>query len=114
MQLDKDILVRGNKVYGPTFCRFVPQAINKLLLDCGASRGQYRQGVSWDKRYKKFRACIRRLNGPEHIGYFTTEVDAFTAYKTEKEKWIKVQADHYFSLGQIDKDVHTALHNWTI
>lgn len=36
------------------------------------------------------------------------------AYKTEKEKWIKVQADYYYSIGQIGKDIHTALQNWVV
>lgn len=114
MQIDKDILIRGNKVYGPTFCRFVPKEINYILLDSGASRGQFKQGVGWHKGVQKFQANISRLDGKEHIGYFATEDDAFAAYKSEKEKWIKHQADHYFSLGYIDKDIHTALHNWTI
>lgn len=114
MHNDKDILVRGNKIYGPEYCRFIPKQINTLLTDSGASRGSYKQGVCWDKQNQKFRAQISRLDGTELIGLYTTEDDAFAAYKTEKEKWIKTLADHYFSLGQIDKDVHTALHNWTI
>lgn len=114
MDLDKDILIRGNKVYGPQFCRFVPKEINRLLTDHGAKRGQFKQGVSWSNQHKKFRASISRLDGPEHIGYFTTEDDAFAAYKTEKEKWIKVQADRHFSAGNIGTDIHTALHNWKI
>jgi len=31
--LDKDIIVPGNKVYGPEVCAFVPQAVNNIFLD---------------------------------------------------------------------------------
>lgn len=114
MQLDKDILIRGNKIYSPTTCKFVPQEINTLLNGYDNGRGIYMQGVSFRKKPQKYSAQINRGNGSEHIGYYNTEIEAFTSYKTEKELWIKHQADHYFSLGQIDKDIHTALYNWVI
>lgn len=43
-------------------------------------------GVSWYKRYGKWRAKIQ-LNGKEKcLGYFDTEDQAFNAYKKEKSK----------------------------
>lgn len=114
MQMDKDVLVRGNKIYGPQFCRFVPSQINNLLLDSGANRGKYKQGVSWDNGAQKFKAQISRDAGPKHIGLFDTEQEAFDAYKIKKEKWIKNRADWYYSIGLIGLGVHTALYNWTI
>jgi len=45
-ELDKDILVTGNKQYGPDTCRYVPNYVNMLLVDRAASRGSLPIGVS--------------------------------------------------------------------
>ena len=44
--LDKDILVEGNKVYSPEFCRFVPAYLNSLLTDRKNNRGDLPLGVT--------------------------------------------------------------------
>lgn len=38
-QLDKDILVKGNNVYSPNTCCFVPQELNKLLTKHNRKEG---------------------------------------------------------------------------
>lgn len=38
MELDKDLLVLGNKEYGPDFCNFIPKQVN-LALSLGGSSG---------------------------------------------------------------------------
>lgn len=40
-QLDKDILVVGNKVYSPDNCMFVTMETNNLVLDGSTIRGKY-------------------------------------------------------------------------
>ena len=42
-QLDKDILVKGNKVYSPDVCCYVPQRINKLVLSKGTSNKKLKE-----------------------------------------------------------------------
>lgn len=39
MALDKDLIIKGNKVYSPETCSFVPRFVNTLLLDSGKARG---------------------------------------------------------------------------
>ena len=52
--LDKDLLVKGNKVYSEDTCVFIPQEINSLLVKRKASRGEHLIGVSWHNTKKGF------------------------------------------------------------
>ena len=111
--LDKDLLVKGNKVYSETTCVFLPNEINSLLTKRTASRGEYLIGVSWDKRGMAFISRVRKNKGrSEYLGSFNTELEAFNAYKQAKESFIKEQANKWKS--QIDPRAHEALMNSTV
>jgi len=49
MQLDKDILFEGNKLYSKETCVFVSSVVNIFTTDRGASRGEWLIGVNWSK-----------------------------------------------------------------
>ena len=111
--LDKDLLVKGNKVYSETTCIFIPAEINSLLTKRTASRGEYLIGVSWDKRDMAFIARVRKNKGrSEYLGLFNTEIEAFNSYKTAKEAFVKEQANKYKS--QIDPRAYSALMKYTV
>ena len=111
--LDKDLLVKGNKVYSEDSCIFIPKEINLLLTKSTASRGEHLIGVYWSKTNKAFRARVNKNKGAsEHLGYFNTELEAFNAYKEAKESFIKEQANKYKS--QIDPRAYSALMNYTV
>ena len=112
-QLDKDLLVKGNKVYSENTCVFIPKEINALLTKCTASRGEHLIGVSWNKRNKAFVAQVsKNKGGSEHLGLFNTELEAFNAYKVAKESFVKEQANKWKS--QIDIRAYNALMNYTV
>ena len=111
--LDKDLLIKGNKVYSESTCVFIPSEINSLLINCTASRGEYLIGVSWHKTKKAFVAQVNKNKGKqEHLGFFNTEVEAFNAYKVAKESFIKEQANKW--KPQIDERAYNALMNYTV
>ena len=111
--LDKDLLVKGNKVYSESACIFIPQEINSMLIKSDKSRGEYLIGVSWNKRNKAFVAMVSKNKGnPEYLGYFNTELEAFNAYKTAKEIYIKELANKWE--GKIDDRAYEALMNYTV
>ena len=112
-QLDKDLLVKGNKVYSENTCVFIPREINSLLIKREASRGEHLIGVCWCSKDKAFVARVNKNKGKrEWLGYFKTEIEAFNAYKEAKEAFVKEQADKFKS--QIDDRAYNALMNYTV
>ena len=111
--LDKDLLIKGNKVYSEYSCVFLPNEINLLLTKRTTSRGEHLIGVSWHKRDKVFTAQVNKNKGKsEHLGLFNTEIEAFNAYKEAKESFIKEQAEKW--KDQIDPRAYEALMKYQV
>jgi hypothetical protein len=110
--LDKDIIVKGNKTYSPDVCSLVPQAVNSLLLDSGAARGDFPIGVTFDKRRSKFIAQLGCFGKMKHLGRYDTIEDAVFTYKTAKEAQIKIVATQYKDV--LKPAVYESLMNWEI
>ena len=110
--LDKDIIVKGNKIYSPEFCCFVPTAVNKLLNDHGACRGEFPVGVYFDKCRSKFVAQLCCFGKMKYLGRYDTIEDASFAYKTAKEAHIKIVATQY--KDALSSDVYESLMSWEV
>ena len=78
--LDKDILIGGNKLYGPESCIFVSGQLNNLLLARDARRGEYPQGVSWASSVSKYRASCMVNSKSICVGHYSTESKAEKSY----------------------------------
>lgn len=112
--LDKDILVKGNKVYSPETCCFVPSDINLLLINRRNHRGEYPIGVTYRTKLRKYYAQINKNGKRKHIGYYDTIEEAFAAYKQAKEAHIKEVAKSYYDKGLITKRVYDALMRYEV
>ena len=111
--LDKDLLMKGNKVYSENVCIFIPAEINLVLVKREASRGEHLIGVSWNKKDNAFVAQVNKGKGrSEYLGLFNTEIEAFNAYKIAKEIYIKELANRLKS--KIDKRAYEALMNYEV
>lgn len=98
--LDKDILVKGNKIYSPETCCFVPSKLNNLFTKSNSSRGDLPIGVFLDNG--KFRAVVNIDGVRKYFGSHTTPEEAFKAYKKAKENEIKRIVNIYKDNLQID------------
>lgn len=106
-EFDKDILMPGNKVYGPYTCVFVPTIINKIMIKNDRIRGDLPIGVSYDVAKKKYRAEYSVDGKSIKLGRFDTVIDASLAYKKAKTQYIEKMADMY--KDSIDPRAYAAL-----
>jgi len=86
--LDKDILVKGNKVYSPETCCFVPREINNLLHD-GKSNKKSNLPVGVRKEGNRYSVRMNFDGKNKRIGVFDTAVKAGIAYQSAKSSYIK-------------------------
>ena len=112
-QLDKDLLLKRNKVYGEDTCVFLPHKINCLLTKRQNARGQYPIGISWNKRDCRFQVgCNNDTGIKKALGNYKTIEEAFQAYKTFKEAYIKQVANEY--KDKLDPRAYQALLNYRV
>ena len=117
MDLDKDILVKHNKIYSPETCIFVPQRINTLFTKRNSKRGNNPIGVSDYINGKYVAQCyiINPETGKskrEYLGVYETQLKAFEVYKEFKEKNIRQIADYY--KDEIPQKLYDTLYNYEV
>jgi len=84
MELDKDILVPGNRVYSPDYCVFVPRELNSLLNEHAAARGILPLGVTVTKHGKYTALCHRGKGVSRYLGNHATPQLAHAAWQAAR------------------------------
>lgn len=114
--IDKDILIKGNKIYSPDTCCLVPKNINNLFTKNEDRRGNYPIGVTYNKKNNNFRAQCSQNDGTGQIqlGSYDNFIDAFYAYKKYKEKLIKNIAQEEYKQNRITKECYDAMMNYEV
>lgn len=92
LELDKDLLVRGNKVYSPETCIFVSRKVNLLAIDRNKLGGKYLTGVGQPNVFGNYPATCSKDGVSHYLGAFRTELEAHEAYKTFKKEVILLEA----------------------
>lgn len=114
--LDKDLLFKGNKIYSPDTCVFLPPALNTLLIQSNSIRGELPIGVTVDKRSGKYGASCKIGNRKKSwLGTYENPISAFNAYKSFKENYVKTQANDWILEGKtLDPKAYEALMRYEI
>ncbi len=115
MELDKDILFKGNKIYSPENCVFVPSGINNIFTKRQNYRGKYPIGVTASGNKFIARCNIGKQNGKQkriYLGTYNTPEEAFVIYKKYKESFIKEIANEYKEL--IPEKLYVALMRYEV
>lgn len=108
--IDKDIIVKGNKIYGADYCNFVPANVNVMFVKRQDMRGDLPIGVSTttNGRYRS-RCSMKNIGEKEANGVFDTPEEAFAFYKRNKERLIKEVAKKEYEQGNIVKRCYEAM-----
>ena len=112
LDVDKDILYKGNTVYSPETAVLVPHEINTLLINCRGNRGDLPVGVYFDKDRNKYRAEMNFMGKNKKLGRYDTPEEAFAKYKEYKEKFIKDIAEKY--IERLPFKVYEAMMSWEV
>jgi hypothetical protein len=112
MELDKDILFKGNKIYSPKTCVYVPQKINYLFIKSNKRRGNYPIGVYLRNDGNKYIAQCDNDGKAIYLGAYDTTEEAFEVYKSYKEHLIKEIADRY--KNKIPEKLYKAMYNYVV
>ena len=112
--VDKDIIIKGNKIYSPDTCCLIPQNVNCLFLKREAERGIYPIGVTY--RNEGFLASCHNpfTNKREELGYYSTPEKAFYIYKTYKEDIIRQVAEIEYKFGNITEKCYETMLNYEV
>lgn len=111
--IDKDLLIKGNRIYSPATCCFLPPEINKVFIKQKKTKNHLPIGVSQIKS-GRFIARGSMYGNLHHLGTFDTPKEAFNAYRDFKERHIKSIAEKYFQEGKITKKVYDALMKYEV
>lgn len=111
-QLDKDVLSPNSKLYSPETCCFIPSQLNTLLIDSGAARGAYPQGVFFHKASGRLAAQLSIDSKLKHLGLFDCPNEAYQVYKEAKEAHVKKKALEW--QDRIADNVFQALMIWSL
>jgi predicted transport protein len=110
MHLDKDILVKNNKIYSSKTCLIVPHSLNLLFNLHSRITRELPTGVYFDYKEKKYKVDCSFKNKTQHLGSFQIVEEALQTYNNYKQSLLSSFAENYKEIIPIK--VYEALLNY--
>ena len=104
-EVDKDLLIPGNKVYSARTCLLIPRAINKALITKRSDRGMP-PGVYRSR--KRYYAQLNLGGTTKRLGTFDSIEEAEQAYLAAKREVLRAWAEEY--KDRLDPRAYEALY----
>lgn len=94
-QLDKDILVIGNRVYGPDTCVMAPPELNKAMRRVAIKKDGLPIGVTLTQKGKPYRSVVRLNNDRLDLGRYDTIEQAYLVHLEAKCRHMRYLANKW-------------------
>lgn len=107
VDLDKDVLVQGNTVYGSETCTLIPHFTNTLFEERGADTN-----IVLNNTTGKYNVTMSVLGKNEDVGTFDTEEEARQGYIDYKQDYIWNYAKK--CKGKVPHKTYEAMMNWQV
>ena len=107
VDLDKDILIRGNTVYGSETCSLIPHFTNTIFENRGADTN-----IVLNNDTGKYDVTMSILGKREEVGSFDTEEEAKQGFIDYKQDYIRKYARK--CKGKVPNKTYEAIVNWVV
>lgn len=109
-QLDKDLISKGNKVYSPEKCCFIPLHINTAITGMKHNNTSGYAGVS-ETSVGTYGAEVTINSVHVHLGTYNSKESAAFVYRSIKEAYVRSLAEVY--KDSLAENTYSALKIWT-
>ena len=107
VDLDKDVLIRGNTVYGSETCTLIPHFTNTIFENRGADTN-----IVLNNDTGKYDVIMSILGKREEVGSFDTEEEAKQGFIDYKQDYIRKYARK--CKGKVPNKTYEAMVNWVV
>lgn len=107
VDLDKDVLIRGNTVYGSETCTLIPHFTNTIFENRGADTN-----IVLNNDTGKYDVTMSILGKREEVGTFDTEEEAKQGFIDYKQDYIRKYAKK--CKGKVPNKTYEAMVNWVV
>lgn len=107
VDLDKDILIQGNKVYGSETCTLIPHFTNTVFEERGANTN-----ITLNRETEKYDVVMNVLGKKEEVGTFDTEEEARQGFINYKQEYIRNVAEK--CKDKVPHKTYEAMMNWVV